>query len=106
MKNDNELKKVVWLKPNSEYGFKTGQKSEMKSSNAEKLAGEGFVKILPEDYDEKTNTLPDDFPERNIFFQKGFTTVEEIEALDPAELFELGIKSDTQLELRTYLKNK
>lgn len=90
--------KIKFKKPAAGFAYFEGDIADIDSESAAKLVEDGFAIIVP-DTEGNENTLPEGLPCREILFNSGLETIEDIEnVLDTlTEIKGIGKKSAEQI---------
>jgi len=100
-----KLIKVKFLKAHPEFAYSAGSVGEVTEENAARLLNSGYIIILPEDGNEDVvNTLPEDFPARDILFAEGFDTAEKVKEAGESILDVKGIGKGTYKQIVAYFE--
>lgn len=97
-----KTKKVKWLKPGIGIGFGyfAGQIATLESKQADELASDGYVTLMPDDI-----CLPDDLPGRKALLEGGYSDIEELRGLKQEDLIEIkGIGKGLADQILKYME--
>lgn len=86
-----ETLKIKFKKSHPDYAYFAGDPAELPSDAVEALVESGHVILFPGEPEKAINPLPADLPCRDILFDNGFKTVEEITAAGESILQIKGI---------------
>ncbi|MEI7524552.1 MAG: helix-hairpin-helix domain-containing protein [Mariniphaga sp.] len=79
-----ETLKIKWLKPHPGYAYFAGDLADLEPEAVESLSNSGHVILFPGEDKKEVNTLPEDLPNRDILFENGYTSSEQIAAASNA----------------------
>lgn len=97
--------KVKFLKAHPEFAYSKGDIGSVTEDNAARLLNSGHIILLPEDSDEGVNnTLPEDFPARDILFAEGFDTAEKVKEAGVSITDVSGIGKGTYKQIVAYFE--
>jgi hypothetical protein len=97
--------KVKFTKAHFLFSYFVGDIGYVTPENAEMLLNGGYALPLPDDDDNaKENTLPEDFPARDILFAEGFDTPEKVKEAGESITDVKGIGKGTYKQIAAYFE--
>lgn len=97
--------KVKFLKAHPEFSYSAGNVGIVEDEKAAQLLNKGYIMLLPDDSNEGAdNTLPEDFPARDILFAEGFDTALAVKGAGEAITDVKGIGKGTYKQIVAYFE--
>ena len=75
-----ETLKIKWRKPHPGYAYFVGDTSELDADQVAELTESGHVILFPGVDEKEENPLPEDLPCREMLFENGFLTLDQVKA--------------------------
>jgi hypothetical protein len=94
--------KVKWLKAHWDFAYSEGDIGHVTAAHAAMLLKGGYIIPLPDEPEGEVNPLPADLPGREILFNAGFKTLDEVKSAG-ASLTDVGISNTTIKKIMAYL---
>lgn len=69
---------VKFKKSHSDYGYFEGDFAELPADEVALLVENGFVILFPGEKEKSENPLPTDLPCRDLLFENGFVTMDQV----------------------------
>ena len=70
--------KIQFLKSHPEFAYFVGDNAELPADKVSELVQSGHVILYPGETEKEENPLPVDLPCRDVLYEYGFSTIEEI----------------------------
>jgi len=74
----DESLNIKWLKPHPKYAYFEGDTAELQPEEVAELIESGHVILFPGVDKKEENPLPLDLPSRDLLFESGYLTVDQI----------------------------
>jgi len=73
-----ETLKIQWLKSHPDFAYFKGDNAELTADKVAELTVSGHVILFPGVAEKEVNPLPEDLPSRELLFENGFLTIDQI----------------------------
>jgi len=98
-----ELLNIKWLKPHQKYAYFEGDISELEADQVAELTESGHVIYFPGVVAKEENPLPEDLPCRELLFENGFISIDQIRSTGESLKDIKGIANKTFAAITAYL---